>query len=331
MKYIVTGCTGYVGNVLTKQLLADGCDVVGLARSPEKAARVFGNAAPRIVYGDIRNPADIERLFDGEGPFTVIHTVAYVTIGEGDKGELYDVTVGGTERMIEACLAHGARLLHISSTEAIPEGVKLARDLSNYNPDPKRARGGYCRAKSLADRRVLDAVRERGLSASLLMIAGVLGPGDYSLSHMTQVMIDFVEGRLPASINGGYNDFDIRDMAAVLPAILARAKDGETYLFANRPDKINEVLEAVAQHTGRKRPPTLPLALAYVGLPFLFTFAKLARRRPLYTASALASLRADADFPIDKAVEAFGYCPRPLRETVCDHVDFLKAQGMIKL
>ncbi len=331
MKYIVTGCTGYVGNVLTKKLMACGETVVGLARSPKKVSRVFGDNPPSIVYGDIRSDADIARLFEGEGPFTVIHTVAYVTIGEGDKQDLLDVTVGGTERVIEACLAHGARLLHISSTEAIPKGLTLCEDLSNYDPDPRRARRGYCRAKSLADRRVLDAVRDRGLSASLLMIAGVLGPGDHSLSHMTQVMVDFIEGRLPASVNGGYNDFDIRDMADVLPEILARAKDGETYLFANRPDKINEVLEAVAEHTGRKCPPTLPLFLAYLGLPFLFGFAKLTGRRPLYTAAALASLRADAAFPIGKAVREFGYAPRPLGETVRDHVDFLIENGMVTL
>ena len=51
--YIVTGCTGYVGNVLTKKLIAEGCRVVGFARSREKFERVFEDRAPEIVYGDI--------------------------------------------------------------------------------------------------------------------------------------------------------------------------------------------------------------------------------------------------------------------------------------
>lgn len=331
MTYIVTGCTGYVGNVLTKRLLAEGATVIGMARSREKVARVFGDTPPRIVYGDVRAPADIEALFQGDGPFTVLHTAAYVTIGEGSEEELLAVTYGGTVNVVEACLAHGARLLHISSTEALPEGLKLAPDLSNYVPDPEKARGGYCRAKSMADRCVLDAVRERGLTASLLMIAGVLGPGDYSKTHMTQVICDLIEGRLPASIDGGYNDFDIRDMAAVLPAVLKGAESGETYLFANRPDKINEVLSAVAAHTGRKVPPTLPLWVAYAALPFLWLGARLARKRPLYTRAALASLSADASFPIDKVQAAFGYSPRPLDVTVRDHVDFLVREGFVTL
>ena len=61
--FIVTGCTGYVGNVLTKELLRLGCRVVGLARSEEKFKRVFGDNGPSVVYGDIRNKEDLEKLF----------------------------------------------------------------------------------------------------------------------------------------------------------------------------------------------------------------------------------------------------------------------------
>lgn len=196
--YIVTGCTGYVGNVLTKKLLAENCRVVGFARSHQKAEQVFKEQKPAFVFGDIANRADVERLFEGEGPFVVIHTVAKVTIGEGSKKELYDVTVKGTRNVTDACCAHGAiKLLHISSTERCRSGLRLKEDLSNYIPCPKRARKGYARAKSEADAIVLNAVKERGLNASLLLLAGVLGPGDYSNSHMSQMFIDYIEGRLP--------------------------------------------------------------------------------------------------------------------------------------
>ncbi len=328
--YIVTGCTGYVGNVLTKRLMELGYSVVGLARSPEKVARVFGDKAPSIVYGDVRNEGDIERLFAKGGPFVVIHTVAEVSIGEGDPRALYDVTVGGTETVLRAAMRHDTRkFLHISSTEALPHGLKLLPDLSNYVPTPRKTRKGYNRAKSEADACVLRAV-EAGLPASLILLAGVLGPGDYSNTHMTQVIVDYMNGHLPASVSGGYNDFDIRDVAAVLPALIDGARPGESYLFANKPDKINEVLDTVAEMTGRRKLPTLPLWVAYVGLPFLWLWSRLTGKRPLYTAASLSSLQADTDFPLDK-VKALGYEPRPLRETVRDHVQFLIDNGMVSL
>lgn len=330
--YIVTGCTGYVGNVLTKRLLELGCRVVGLARSEEKFQRVFPAEKPQVVYGDIRDMAALEQLFAGEGDKIVIHTVAYVSIGEGDEQELLDVTVGGTENMLRLASRYGVKkFLHISSSEAIPHGVHLQPDMGNYIPDPANTRKGYNRAKSMADVAVLKAVEETGLDASLLLLAGVLGPGDYSNTHMTQVMVDYINGKLPASVDGGYNDFDIRDVADVLEAIIDNARKGESYIFANQPDKINEVLDTVAEMTGRKKLPTLPMWVAYVGLPFLFAWSKLTGKRPLYTRASLASLRADTDFPLDKSRDTFGYAPRPLAQTVRDHVAFLAENGMVTL
>ena len=330
LTYIVTGCTGYVGNVITKKLLDEGCNVIGLARDKEKVKRVFKEKTPTIIYGDIRNKKDLEKLFIGNGPFVIFHTVAYVSIGEGDMKELYDVTVGGTENMIEVSLNYNIyKFFHISSTEAIPHNLKLNPDMSNYIPNPSLTRKGYNRAKSTADVKVLEAVKNHNLPASLILLAGVLGPGDYSNTHMTQVMIDFINKKLPASLNGGYNDFDIRDVADVLPSIIENAKVGESYLFANKPDKINEVLKYVGDMTNRKIPPTLPMWIAYVGLPFLWIGAKLTRKRPLYTLSSLASLKADTDFPLDKVINEFGYKPRPLKETVEDHIKFLQSEGII--
>lgn len=329
--YIVTGCTGYVGNTITKKLLDNGYNVIGLARNKEKVNRVFKDKKPTIIYGDIKNKENLEKLFIGNGPFVIFHTVAYVSIGEGNMQELYDVTVGGTKNMIEVSLNHDIyKFFHISSTEAIPHNLKLNSDLSNYIPNPKKTRKGYNRAKSTADVVVLDAIKKYNLPASLILLAGVLGPGDYSNTHMSQVMIDFINKKLPASVNGGYNDFDIRDFTDIIDNLVSKAKTGESYLFANKPDKINEVISYVANMYNRKMLPTLPMWVAYVGLPFLWIGSKLTNKRPLYTLSSLASLKADTNFPLDKVKKEFGYNPRPLKETVEDHIKFLQENGMIK-
>ncbi len=327
--YIVTGCTGFVGNVLTKKLLEEGCSVVGLARSEQKAVRVFGENAPKMVYGDITDPKAAEELFCGNKPFVVIHTVAKVSIGESSAQELYDVTVNGTKNVVKASLQHDVKkFIHISSTEALPRGMKQGE---RYIPDPKKSRKGYARTKSEADAVVLRAVAENGLNASILLFASVLGPGDYGNGHMSQMFSDFLGGRLPASVRAGYNDFDIRDVADVLPAIIERSEKGESYIFANKPDRIDEILGYVSEFSGRKNVPALPLWMAYLGLPFLYVLSKIRKTRPLYTASALAAIREKADFSIQKAVDSFGYSPRPLRDTVIDHVKFLVEIGKIKL
>ena len=329
--YVVTGCTGYVGNVLTKKLLSENLRVIGLARSADKVKRVFGDNPPEVVYGDVRNPQDIARLFpDENAEYVVIHTVAYVTIGEGSKETLFDITVKGTQNTVDEALKHNVKkFLQISSTSAFPRGVVPNEAVSNYRPCDND-KGGYSAAKSRADEIVLKAASEKGLDASILMLSSVLGPGDYSCSHMSQVMCDFAAGKLPASVDSGYNDFDIRDVADVLLNIIKNARKGECYIFANKPDKINDILSVLAEKYGKKVPPTLPLWVAYVGLPFLTLWAKISGHRPLYTKTALDSLKQNANFPISKAEKEFGFSPRPLRETVSDHADFLQSIGALK-
>ncbi len=331
--YIVTGCTGYVGNVFTKKLMSEGCKVIGFARSEKKADRVFGENKPIMVYGDITKKDDVERLFNNvDSNYVIIHTVAKVSIGEASQAELNSITVGGTKNIVEACVSHKVKkLLQISSTEALPKGVDLSKDLCDYKPNPNKSGKGYGRTKSMADKIVLDAVKEYGLNASILMFASVLGPGDYTNGHMQQMFIDYIEGRLPASIKGGYNDFDIRDVVEVLPEVIEKSKSGDAYIFANQPSKINDSLWVIAEKLGKKKLKTLPIWLAYVGVPFLTIWAKIKGQRPLYTSAALSTLGEDANFPLDKVKKEFGYNPRSLKETVNDQVEFLIKEGMIKL
>ncbi len=329
--YIVTGATGYVGGVFTKKLLQENCKVIGFARSESKAKRVFGDNMPEMVYGDITKTEDVERLFaNADGNYVVIHTVAKVSIGEASKTELMSVTVEGTKNVVSQCVKAGVKkLVHISSTEALPRKVELDENLTGYMPEPEKTRKGYGRTKALADKIVLDA--SNILNVSILMFASVLGPGDYTNGHMQQMFIDYINGKLPASIKGGYNDFDIRDVADVLPQIVEKSRSGECYIFAHKPNTINDSLHVIAEKLGRKKLITLPIWIAYLGVPIFALMSKISGKRPLYTSSALATLKEDADFSIEKAKNEFGYNPRPLSETVSDQVDFLIEQGMVKL
>ncbi len=329
--YIVTGATGYVGGVFAKKLLSEGCKVIGFARSEKKAKRVFGDNLPQMIYGDITNKQDVERLFENaDNNYVVIHTVAKVSIGEASKSELLSVTVDGTKNVVEECINKKIKkLIHISSTESLPKKIKLDKDLVGYMPVPEKSRKGYGRTKAMADKIVLEA--SNVLDVSLIMFASVLGPGDYTNGHMQQMFIDYIEGKLPASIKGGYNDFDIRDVAEVLPRIVEKSRKGECYIFAHQPNTINDSLNVISEKLGKKKLITLPIWIAYLGVPIFAIKSKISGKRPLYTSSALSILKEDANFSIDKAVKEFGYSPRPLKETVSDQVDFLIKEGMVKV
>ncbi len=330
--YIITGATGFVGSVFAKRLISLGCKVTGFIRNEQKAKLVFKNLPIDLVVGDISSSDDVARLFKkADDKTVVIHTVAKVSIGEAKISELMSITVGGTKLVVKNCVEKGVKkLLHISSTEALPKNIRLS-EFDKYIPDHKYCRKGYGKTKSMADEIVLNSSKNDNLDASILMFASVIGPGDYTKGHMTQMIIDYIEGKLPASVNAGYNDFDIRDVADVLPNIIEKSIKGETYIFASKPNKISNILDIVSNKLGLKKLKSLPLFLAYIGLPFLWVYCKLLGKRPLYTRSALAVLKDDTNFPIDKAKLEFGFSPRPLEQTISDQVDFLLTNNLAKI
>lgn len=70
MKVFVTGAGGYIGAVLTKELIKHGHQVVGLTRS-DKSAQIIKDAGGEVIQGSIE---DLELLKKGaKGADGVIH------------------------------------------------------------------------------------------------------------------------------------------------------------------------------------------------------------------------------------------------------------------
>ena len=77
---------------------------------------------------------------------------------------------------------------------------------------PESVEGAYAKTKAEASQAVLDMVRE-GLNAVIVHPSGILGPYDRSGNHLVQMVTDYLEGRLPACVKGGYDFVDVRDVA----------------------------------------------------------------------------------------------------------------------
>jgi len=332
--YIVTGGTGFVGNNLIKILVSQGVAVRTLAHSKEKAGRVLKGLNIELFFGDVRNKDDVAKLFDGleNREIVFIHTASVVLIG-GNKRQyknMDDVNYNGVKNVIEACLEHSTgtrkvRLLYVSSVHAITEPPKrrLTTEIEHF--DPKTVAGKYAKSKARASALVMDAIKNRGLDAVMVHPSGITGPNDYSDTHLTQMVMDYMGKRLPAAVNGGYDFVDVRDVAIGIIKAAEKGKTGDRFLLTNKYYSVMEMFAILHEITGgRKINLKLPMWLAYFSLPFLSAFFTIIGKRPLYTAYALYTLKSNSNFSHEKASKELGYTPRDLRESLADTVTFIK-------
>lgn len=323
--FIVTGAYGHLGNTLIKKLTAAGEQVRGLVLPGDRSEALDG-CEVELVRGNICDYNSLEKLFCGlEGrEVIVIHTAGIVTIATKHQEIVHKVNVKGTENIIGKCLEHKVkRLIYISSVHAIPEvpGRGLIREIESFNP--ANVRGLYAKTKSEASQLVLDSIR-KGLDAVIIHPSGIIGPQDYSNGHTTQMFRDYLDGRLTALVNGGYDFVDVRDVADGIIAAIDRAKCGESFILSGRYFSVPQLMSLLSEVSGKRRIRTvLPMVFAKMTAPLSELYYKLLRQKPLYTSYSLYTLVSNSNFSHKKAEAALGYHTRDMRETLKDTVDWL--------
>lgn len=317
--YLVTGANGHLGSTILRLLRRRGAQVRGLILPGEVTAPLPG---VQYVEGDVRNLSTLRPLFEGlrGHQVYVLHTAGVIDISDQVSPRTYDVNVNGTKNILSLCREYKVRrLVYVSSVHAIPEGDKASvlHEVSHFSPD--RVVGGYAKTKAEATQAVLDAARE-GLNAVVVHPSGILGPYDRSGNHLVQLVNDYLRGKLPACVRGGYDFVDVRDVAAGCLLALEKGKSGQCYILSNRHYEIRDVLAMVRKLAGGKRLAILPHWMARAALPAIRLHAKRTKKRPLFTRYSLHTLLSNDKFSHDKATAELGYRPRDLVQTLRDTI-----------
>lgn len=328
--YLVTGACGHVGNTLVKQLVANGEKVRGLVLPKEDTSPLAGLPDVELVRGDVRDIKSLEPFFDGAGYDEVvcIHTAGIVSIASKFLQSVIDVNVKGTKNIVEMCLSHGVkRLVYTSSVHAIPElpEGQVIREVDHFEAGD--VVGLYAKSKARATQIVLDGVR-RGLDAVVVHPSGIIGPNDYGKGHLTQLVVDYVNGKLGACVKGGYDFVDVRDVADGILRAAERGRTGECYILSNRYYSVQELLGQLQQVGNLKKIRcVLPKWFVNMVAPLAELYYKIRRTSPLFTRYSMHTLFSNANFSHEKADRELGYTTRGLQETLRDTVAFLERIG----
>ena len=324
---VITGATGHIGNVLVRELLPRGEEVRVVIPPLEDTAPLDGLNL-EIVEGDVRKIDSLKQAFKGMD--VVYHLAAVISILPG-KNELLDqVNVVGTRNVVEACLETGVRrLVYTSSIHAVREPPHGTVIDETHPYDPDSVLGGYAKSKAQAALEVLSGVKQ-GLDAVIVCPTGVIGPYDYKISEMGQVIIDFTKGNLKAYIEGAYDFVDVRDVAAGLILACEKGRTGESYILSGEQTTIRDLLSMLEEITKVKAPSSrIPVWLARTVGKVASPYYRLTRTKPLFTTYSVDVLASNSSISSEKARRELGYSTRPTRESIADAVSWFKETGRL--
>lgn len=323
--YILTGSNGHLGSTIARALSRRGEHVRGLILPGESPLPLPG---VQYITGDVRDLSSLRPLFEGlrGRQIYVLHTAGIIDISDQVSPRTYDVNVNGTKNVLALCREYQIRrLVYVSSVHAIPEGDKscVLHEVSHFSAD--EVVGGYAKTKAEATQAVLDAARN-GLDAVVVHPSGILGPYDRSGNHLVQLVNDYLRGKLPACVRGGYDFVDVRDVAAGCLLALEKGRRGQCYILSNRHYEIRDVLAMVRGLAGGRRLAILPHWMAKAALPAIRLHARRTKKRPLFTKYSLHTLLSNDKFSHDKATAELGYRPRDLLQTLRDTIAWSRGE-----
>ncbi len=327
MKCFVTGATGHIGNVLVKELYYSGYQVTSLVLPKDNYKMI--EPYSEIVFGNILDREFLDRTITGYD--IVFHLAGMVEIGSGKKKQIYKVNIQGTKNVVDSCIANRIRrLVYTSSVHAIPELPKGQTMTEIREFDPKKVKGVYAKSKAMATDYVMSRMNA-GTEIVVVHPSGVIGPYDYQLSNVSQIFVDYLLGRLTAYLKGGYNFVDVRDVARGVMLAGEKGRNNETYILSGHDITVKELLDKIADFTGKKR---IRTKIAYWFILAMSYFAEfyyyLARQKPLMTHYSIIVLNSNYHFSNQKAKTELGYKIRDIDQSIRDALGFVMQNFVVK-
>jgi CDP-glucose 4,6-dehydratase len=242
---LVSGASGLVGAWTVRRLVALGADVVCLVRDWVPQSELVRSALiehVRVVRGDVRDQAELERVLGEYEVTTVIHLAAQTIVGIANRNPVstFESNIQGTWALLEAC-RRSPLVKHIvlaSSDKAYGSAVTLPYDETT----PLNGEHPYDVSKSCADLIARSYAVTFGLPVAVTRCGNFYGGGDLNWNRIVPGTIRSVlrNERPVIRSDGRYvrDYFYVEDGAAAYTLLAEKMAErpslaGEAFNFSN--------------------------------------------------------------------------------------------------
>ncbi|MDP6475535.1 MAG: NAD-dependent epimerase/dehydratase family protein [Alphaproteobacteria bacterium] len=329
MTVLITGATGFVGSAVARLLLAEGREVRALVRPGSNSGNIDGLDIER-ASGDLTDSASLKAAV--KGCDALYHVAADYRLWIPRPKEIYDINVEGTRNLMRAAGEAGVvRIVYTSSVavlglnkDATPAGEDVPVGLADMT-------GHYKRSKYLAEEVVREMISKNGLAAVIVNPSTPIGARDIKPTPSGRIIVDFVNGRMPAYVDTGLNLVHVDDCARGHLLAFEHGKLGERYILGGENLSLRDILLTLGRITARPAPGLrLPNRLL---VPFAYTaegWARLTGTETRLTVDSLKMARKRMFFSSDKAERELGFSSRSAEQALSDAVRWFAENGYFK-
>ncbi|MDL2330918.1 NAD-dependent epimerase/dehydratase family protein [Odoribacter sp. OttesenSCG-928-A06] len=258
----VTGATGLLGSHLLYFLCKNGYEVCALRRAGSdinEVKSVFEHYPSGLnlwtsicwVEGDVLDIVTLEEKVASAQ--SVYHCAAMVSFSGGDKSNLLNTNLRGTENITSLCLKYGVRLGYVSSIGALGDARHEKEFIDEETPVIAGSEHSvYSQSKLDSENIVWNAIA-KGLNAVIVNPAIILGSGHWHRSS-SQLYTTAAKG-MPFYTQGIVGYVDVRDVCMLLIRLVNDAAvSGERYILNGGNHSYKELFTQIAQATGKRLP-----------------------------------------------------------------------------
>jgi dihydroflavonol-4-reductase len=253
-----------------------------------------------VRYGDVLEPDAVADAVAGCA--MVFHVAGDYRLWAADQRDIYRNNVDGTRTVLDACVrARVERVVHTSSVATLGRPEDGGPRTETSAVDIRDMIGPYARSKFLAER-VAQEFAARGLPVVIVNPSACFGPWDVKPTPTGQVVLDYLRGRMLASLDTGLNVVHVADVARGHLLAALRGRAGERYILAGENHSLSEVFDMLARITGIRAPRVrLPYPLMHlIGLASE-GLANITKRSPRVPLSGIRMARTPMYVRADKA------------------------------
>jgi dihydroflavonol-4-reductase len=334
VKCFVTGATGFIGSNLVHELLARGHQVKALIR-PDSDLRALEGAAFERVEGSLSDPARLTAAM--RGCDWCFHVAAAYKLWMKDYREMHRTNVDGTRNAVEAAIQAGCSRIVYTSTVGC---IALPREVNGkITPTDERGRvsagqmtNDYKMSKWWAEE-IARNLAARGNPVVIVNPSAPVGPRDVKPTPTGQVIVDFLNRRMPAYLSTGLNLVHVRDVAIGHILAAEKGRPGERYILGNAEGNwtLKQILEALAEISGLSAPRLrIPFWVALTAARLSESLASATGRPPRVPVAGVLMARYKMFFNPAKAINELALPQTPPRQALADAVAWFRANGYVR-